>query len=50
MSQIHKSLFEQIISLENLLAAWQEFKKDKRQKGDVQIFERDLEDNLYKLH
>jgi len=44
------SLFEQIISLENLLAAWREFKRGKGSKPDVQEFELNLETNLFKLH
>ncbi|NQU83792.1 MAG: RNA-dependent DNA polymerase [Parcubacteria group bacterium] len=46
----HKSLFEEIISLENLFIAWREFKKGKNKKQDVQQFEFNLEDNLFKLH
>lgn len=30
--------------------AWDEFKKGKRKKKDVQVFERNLEDNLFNLH
>lgn len=30
--------------------AWKEFKKGKRSKNDVGLFELDLEDNLFKLH
>lgn len=41
---------EDIASLENLLAAWQEFVRGKRQKPDVQIFARHLLDNLVGLH
>ncbi|MFA6146384.1 MAG: reverse transcriptase domain-containing protein [Patescibacteria group bacterium] len=41
--------FENLISLENLFLAWDEFKKGKRKKIDVQIFERNLEDNLFEL-
>ncbi|MFZ5364128.1 MAG: reverse transcriptase domain-containing protein [Patescibacteria group bacterium] len=37
------------ISLENLFSAWDEFKKDKRNKSDVMEFERHLENNLFKL-
>ena len=36
--------------MENLLIAWDKFKKGKREKTDVQIFERHLEDNLFRLH
>lgn len=43
-------MFDQIISLENLLAAWKEFRRGKRHKLDVQSFERNLEDNLFSLH
>lgn len=42
--------FEEIISLENLLAAWQEFVRGKRQKVDVQIFGHHLMDNILELH
>ena len=42
--------FLKIISLENLFFAWKEFRKGKRKKRDVQIFERNLEDNLFRLH
>ncbi len=42
--------FEKIISLENLFLAWREFKRGKRNKPDVQSFEYNLEDNLFKLH
>lgn len=42
--------FEDIISLENLLLAWQEFVKGKRHKRDVQEFGRSLIDNLLGLH
>lgn len=38
--------FQQIISLENLLEAWQEFIVGKRDKIDVQEFERQLMDHL----
>ena len=39
-----------ITSIENLFQAWDEFKKGKRGKKDVQTFEGRLEDNLFKLH
>lgn len=42
--------FEDIISLENLCAAWEEFVRGKRDKPDVQAFARDLTDNLSLLH
>lgn len=36
--------------MENLFLAWQEFRRGKRNKQDVQEFEFALEDNLFKLH
>ena len=42
--------FEEIISLENLLLAWQEFIRGKRSKKDVQEFEFRLMDNLTLLY
>ncbi len=42
--------FEEIISIENLLAAWKEFVKGKKQKKDVQIFQMRLMDNIFSLH
>jgi len=46
----HKNVFYEIISLENLFLAWQEFRKGKTNKIDVQEFEFNLEDNLFELH
>lgn len=48
--KIYKKIFNEAVSIENLLNAWDEFKKGKRQKSDVQMFERNLEDNLFQLH
>ncbi|MBI5003843.1 group II intron reverse transcriptase domain-containing protein [Candidatus Kaiserbacteria bacterium] len=42
--------YEDIISVENLLAAWQEFVRGKRQKRDVQDFQHRLMDNILALH
>lgn len=42
--------YNDIISLENLLEAWQEFLKGKRGRRDVQVFERDLMKNIIELH
>jgi len=44
------NLFERIASLENLVLAWEEFRKGKDKKFDVQIFEYSLEQNLFSLH
>ena len=45
---IHK--FEDIISPENLLLAWQEFRKGKSKRKDVQEFSFRLMDNIFQLH
>ncbi|OHA38133.1 MAG: hypothetical protein A3I97_01820 [Candidatus Taylorbacteria bacterium RIFCSPLOWO2_02_FULL_44_35] len=42
--------YEDIISSENLLGAWQEFVKGKRKKLDVQEFSLRLMDNVISLH
>lgn len=47
---VHDGSFAEIISLENLLVAWLEFRRGKRNKPDVQAYERNLEDNLFRLH
>lgn len=41
---------ENVITVENLFSAWEEFKKGKQNKSDVMRFERNLEDNLFQLH
>ena len=43
-------MFDQIISLSNLFAAWREFRRGKRGRQDVQEFERNLEDHVFALH
>lgn len=43
-------MFDQIISFGNLFAAWREFRRGKRVKRDVQVFERHVEDELFGLH
>ncbi len=42
--------YKDIISLENLLEAWTEFVRGKRQRKDVQEFEHNLMGNLIELH
>ena len=48
--KIYRNIFEKIISLENLFAAWDKFKSDKQNKQDVQLFEWQLEQNIFQLH
>jgi RNA-directed DNA polymerase len=43
-------LFEQMISLEHLVICWKQFRKGKRKRIDVQVFERNLEDQIFDLH
>lgn len=43
-------VYDTIISRENLLAAWKEFLKGKRNKPDVQAFQYALSDNILALH
>jgi retron-type reverse transcriptase len=42
--------FKDIISIDNLLLAWQEFLKGKRDKKDIQEFSINLMDNIFSLH
>lgn len=42
--------FKEMISLENLLSAWKEFLVGKKQRKDVQMFERNLMENIILLH
>ena len=46
----HNRLYEDIISVENLLVAWKEFVRRKRKKRDVQLFAHSLMDNILELH
>jgi len=44
------SMYQDIISVENLFRSWDTFKKGKKRRNDIQIFDRHLEDNIFKLH
>jgi len=48
--KFYSNIFQQIISLENLFLAWEEFKGDKQKKKDVLAFEWKLEENILELH
>ena len=39
-----------MVSVENLLLAWEHFKRGKRQRKDIQYFERYIEDLIFDLH
>ena len=47
--QVSQELFSEIVSLSNLLLAWERFRKGKRKRFDVMIFEQQLEDNLFEI-
>jgi len=47
--KICHNIFEKIVSLENLFAAWREFEKGKGKKADIQKFKLQLEDNIFSL-
>lgn len=42
--------FKDIVDLDNLLEAWKEFLKGKRKKIDVQLFQKNLMDNIFSLY
>ena len=42
--------YQELTSIESLFQAWDEFKKGKGKRRDVQVFARHLEDNLFNLH
>src|SRR3990167_9442076 len=48
--RVEGTKYRDLITIENLFQAYFEFRKDKRKKYDVQLFERNLEDNLFELH
>ena len=45
-----KIKYEEIISVGNLLSAWEEFLKGKKNRKDVQEFQFNLMDNILSLH
>lgn len=47
---VHNDIYDKLISLENILLCWDEFKRGKMKKFDVMEFERNLEDNIFALH
>lgn len=48
--KVYRNVFSLIISPENLFAAWEAFKRDKRNKLDVAMFEQQVEKHLFQLH
>ena len=50
MAKLFRVAFEDVVSVENLCAAWQEFLLGKRRKADVLAFARNLGDEIMGLH
>ncbi len=48
--KVFRHTFRELISVDNLLIAWQEFLRGKRNKPDVQAFSLHLMDNILALH
>ena len=48
--KIYKNLYPLIISAENLFAAWDVLKRDKRNKPDVAEFEQNVKQHIFQLH
>ena len=48
--RIYRNLFNKLIEPENLFRAWEEFRRDKKKKEDVVLFEKSLESEIFKLH
>lgn len=48
--KIYKHIFESMTSAEHLFSAWDEFKKEKRNKADVMEFEQKVEQHIFQMH
>jgi len=48
--RVYTNLFTKLITPENLFYAWEDFRRDKKKKEDVLIFEKNLESEIFKLH
>ncbi len=47
--KVYKDLYRRIISIENLFEAWNVFKRDKRNRPDVEAFEKNVESEIFEL-
>jgi RNA-directed DNA polymerase len=47
--KITYNLFEKMTSLDHLFQCWEQFRRGKRKRKDIQCFERHLEDNIFQL-
>lgn len=48
--KVHEHIYGDLIAPENLFRAWEEFRKGKTSRVDVQVFEWKLEENVFGLH
>jgi hypothetical protein len=48
--KVPNSLFEEMTALNHLFQSWDQFRRGKRKRKDIQCFERHLEDNIFQLH
>lgn len=48
--RVYTNLFNNLITPENLFSAWEEFRRDKKNKADVLEFEKNLEKEIFSLH
>lgn len=48
--KVHKHIYQNIITPEHLFTSWEEFRKGKQSRKDVQEFEWNLEPNIFALH
>ncbi len=46
----YTNIFEEMTSLERLFSSWKKFIRGKTKREDVQLFERNLETNVFQLH
>ncbi|MBP6948755.1 MAG: group II intron reverse transcriptase domain-containing protein [Candidatus Pacebacteria bacterium] len=48
--RIYTNLFNKLVTPENLFSAWEDFRRDKKKKVDVLIFEKNLEQEIFSIH
>lgn len=48
--RIYTNLFNKLVTPENLFSAWKDFRRDKKKKADVLIFEKNLEQEIFSIH
>lgn len=47
--KVARNLFEKMTSISHVFECWDQFKRGKRKRKDIQCFERNLEDNIFQL-